>query len=205
MNLFKTSFLLLTAFFFIACGDNTETPITADVSSISIDQTNPTIRSTDAFINLTASAQYTDGTSADATTKVNWTNSNYNVVSMLGGAVEAVANGGESNVSISYADFQDTQALTVHKLTSFFISSADINTTGVFPLEAKGNFDNNETNITLVKNIVWTANNGATISIADNIASITIYVGDTNITATVFKETNTSSPIAPITKTYTVN
>jgi len=49
-----------------------------------------------------------------------------------------------------------------------------------------------------VKNIYWSVDNGAEIDIDDDgVANITFETGDTNVTVTVFDDTNTSSPLAP--------
>jgi len=218
MKLIISSFSLLIATFFISCGENTQTPVITDVASIAIDQRTPKIYSTDAATSLTATVTYNDNTTAVATKGVTWTNSEYNVASMIGGIVNGYGgvdsytntgygNGGDSNITITHHDFTDYVTLHVVKLKDFNISNANITTTGEHQLEARGSFEDNETNRLIVKNIVWTATNDAVIVTEDDISKITINnTGDTNVTATVFDNNGsyTHAP-NPITITYTIN
>ena len=203
MKLWMNSFIILLSTFFISCGDNTTTPIISDIKSIKIDNSDMNIYSTDTT-EISATVKYIDGTSADATLDVTW-NSDIDVIvysnRKIWGGFE---NGGESNLTMSYADFNETILVNVYALTSFHISSDDITTTGEHILEAKGSFENNETNRTIIKNIVWSADNSAVITINDDIVTIDIGSGDTNVTATMFGDINSSSPIAPISVIYSV-
>ena len=205
MKIIISSFLILIATFFISCGENSDTPIIADISKIEINDRTPTIYSTDASIALTASVTYSDNTTATVTQDVTWTSSDSDVAVVTGGAVYGgLGNGGDANISITYSTLSDYVPLNVIALTDFNITNADINSTGDYILEAKGTFENNVTGIVLVKNIVWTADNGAVITVANDISTITMLTGDTNVTATVFGDTNTTSLLAPKVKTYTV-
>ncbi len=204
--------LLMTfiSFGFVACGENTENPVTSDIASIQLYDinTNGIIYPTDASKYLGATVTYTDGTSMDATDYVTWKNSNYDAVSITYGEVwGGPGNGGESNISIEYGDYNDSYRLKVYSLIedSLIISSADINHTGIYPLEAQGSFidlDTNatvDTNRTIVKNIYWSTTNDAIITINDD-ESVEVEIvntGETNITATVFDFN--------VTKTYNIN
>lgn len=207
MKYFKTLLLILIVGFFLACDkENTTEPIVTDIKSLTIDSENITIYSTDAPIAISATVSYTDGTSANAEF-AQWSNSDYEVMNVASNTLwGGISNGGEANLEIKFEAFNDSKTVTIHKLTSFFIATDDIITTGDFILEAKGSFENNETNRTIVKNIVWSADNGAVITTSDDdIVTITIASGDTNVTATVFSDTNLSSPIAPVSKVYSLN
>jgi hypothetical protein len=205
MRFFTNIFLSLLATFFMACNsENTKEPIVTDIQSISIDNDKIDIYSTDAPVSISGTVTYLDGTTAEATL-AKWTNSDYEVMHVANNSVwGGISNGGTATLGLEFEQFNDSIEVNVHKLTSFFISSEDITTTGDFILEAKGSFDNNETNRTIVKNIIWSADNDAVISVEDDVVTITVESGDTNVTATVFNDTNTSSPIAPISKVYTV-
>ena len=198
MKLLKTTLYTALALLFISCGDNTEAPI-KDVTSIEINEATQTVFSTDT-VNFTAMVTYTDATTADVTQNVNWISSDEDVAAVLKGVVTpGNANGGDANITITYQHLTATaSSVTVVPLDSFTISSPDINTTGNHILEAEGNFGGTIKNI--VKNIVWTADNAAIISVENDVATITVVTGDTNVTATMFGETNSSSSI-----TYTVN
>jgi hypothetical protein len=203
MKFWTSSFLLLLSTFLISCGDNTTTPIISDIKSIKIDNSDMNIYSTDVA-KVSATVSYIDGSSADATLDVKWGSDievlMYNNKMIWGGT----KNGGQSSLTISHADFNDTISVNVYSLTSFDISSDNITTTGEHILEAKGSFENNETNRTIVKNIIWSADNSAVITIENDIVTININSGDTNVTATVFGDINSSSPIAPKSVIYSV-
>jgi len=199
-------FLILIATFLISCGENTTQTIIPDVASIEIVGGNQEIRATDDTKDLKAIITYTDGSTADGTPGVDWNNSNYGALSMLGGKIEGGRdNGGTSTLFIQHGRFSDSIEVTVHKLTSFYISSPQIDTKGEHTLQAKGNFDNNDSNITIIKNIFWSADNDALITLENDIFTIDIKSGDTNVTATMFGDINESSPIAPKSRIYTIN
>ncbi len=189
--------------FFSSCGDNTLSPI-KDVSSIEIKQQSFSLYSTDSD-SLSATVHFSDATQEDATTELEWQSSDTNVVSVSNGVlVPGNANGGDANITVTFADLRSAPSLVnIIPLTSFSITNADINVTGEHILEAEGTFSDGQTKI-IMRNIVWSADNGATISVVNNIATINIIAGDTNVTATVFGETNSSSPIAPQSKIYTI-
>lgn len=187
MKIIKYTLLPLLASVLISCGDNTETPKTSNVTSIKIDSTNLSIRSTDAEVSLSAIVNYDDGNSADASKGVTWGNTDYDVLNMLEGEISADANSGEANVTIKYGNFSDSIKVEVIELTDVFIVPLDSNATGTHTLEARGNFKNGDKNITLVKNVNWYADNDAVLSVDDNnIWSIEIKSGDTNLTLRVF-------------------
>ena len=200
------SFLILLSVFFTACGENTKTAVVADIASIEIVEGNISIYSTDEATDLTAMATYTDSTTAQINDAAIWNNSDYNTLYMYNGSVSAASNGGSSIVGISSGRFSDEINVSIIKLTDFNITNADINSTGSYILEATGTFEDNTSKV-IKRNIEWSADNGAVISVDENyVATITILTGDTNVTATVFGETNTSAAtLAPITRTYTVN
>ena len=207
----KTTLLILAiSIGFIACGENTDNPSTPDIASISIFDinTNGIIYPTDASKHLGATVTYTDGSSMVATDNVTWKNSNYDAVSMTYGEVwGGPGNGGESNITIEYGEYSDFYTLRVYSLqeNTLIISSADINTTGTYNLEAKGTFIDPQSNVivdtnrTIVKNIYWSTTNDAIITINDDdsVEVEIVNTGETNITATVFDYN--------VTKTYIIN
>ena len=201
-TLLTTSLTLLL----IACGDNTTTPLLKDVTSLAIDDANVTMHSTDAPKTITATVTYTDGTTADATTSIFWSSSDSDILNAsLGELTPGVSNGGNVTIEVSYEQYGDSIGATVYSLTDYNASFPDINSTGTYTFQAYGDFDNGDTNISIASNIVWSADNGAVVETTDGVASITFVTGDTNVTATVFGDTNTSSPIGPQTKIYTIN
>jgi len=205
MKFIKITIYTILTLLFISCGDNTEIPL-KDVDHVKINEPTLSMYSTD-IANFTATVYYDDATSADATTAVNWVSSDDDIAAVINGEVIAGnANGGDANISITYQDLTaGPSSISITALTSFTISNADINTTGDHILEAKGDFSDGTTGKVIIKNIVWLADNGSVITVTDDIATITVIAGDTNVTATMFSDTNSSSPIAPQSIVYTVN
>ena len=208
MHYIKQIFLSLSTCIIAGCGgSNTTTPLASDITSIHIDTTTKSFYPTDAKISLHATANYTDGTTKDVSTYVIWSESNSSLVNMVANTLAVKSNGGESNLSIQYADFQDTTPIHIHKLTVFHtIYPDDVNTTGEYIFKAEGDFDNNETNRTLITNIHWYATNDATIDVdEDGIAHITLIAGETNVTTTVFNDNNATDPLPPQSKIFNIN
>ncbi len=205
MKLLTSSLLIALTTFFIACEDSTTTPIVSDLVSLDITTKDLTIYSTDKPFPVEAVVGYNDGTSEEATSELKW-KTDFDILvydnSAIWGGVE---NGGESYLSATHSDFNDTTTVKIIKLTSFHISPFDSNTTGEHALIAKGNFEDNATDRLIVKNIVWSADNGALISLNNDIYTIEIQSGETNVTATMFEDTNSSSPIAPQSIVYSID
>jgi hypothetical protein len=202
-KIIKSIFMITPTIFFLACGDNTNTPL-KDIASVSMDDSDLSIYSTDSRT-LTATVTYTDGTTAQINEPDVWTNSDYSSLNMYDGEIIPASNAGSSIVGVSASDFSDEINVSIIGLTDFNISSADITTTGDHILEATGLFEDNTSKV-IKRNIVWSATNDATITLdEDYVATINILSGDTNVTATVFEETNTSAALAPVSKIYSVN
>ena len=200
------SLLILLSTFFLSCGENTTVPIIPDIKSLEILNSDMQIHSTDGPTNVYATVTYTDNSSADVTNDIKWVTDldilHYEYKTIWGGT----SNGGMTTLTASHSDLNNSINVEVISLTSFKISSTDINTTGEHILTAVGYFDNNATDSkVIVKNIVWSADNGAVITSEDDIFTIDIQNGDTNITATLFEDTNTSSPIAPQSILFSIN
>ncbi len=199
-----TSLLLILSALFISCGENTTEPIVSDIKSLSVDNQNLVIYSTDAPTPVGATVTYLDDASADATTDVKWF-SDFEVLIYDNGEIwGGIENGGSSTLTAKHSDFNDSIEVEVLKLTSFYISSTDINTTGEHILMAKGSFEDNASDRKIFKNIHWSADNGADITIKNNIVTIDIEDGETNVTATMFGDINYSSPIAPRSIIFTI-
>ena len=211
MHFIKTLPFILITLLFIGCGENTKNPVTSDILSITIDDNSTTsgfIYATDTSKTLKATVHYQDGTSLDASDYVTWKNSDFSVLSMYRGEYSAVANGGKSTISIEYGNFYDSLDIEVYALKSnslAIFTTSDINTTGTFSIEAKGDFidiDTNatvDTNRTILNNILWSTTNDAVITIDDNnlVEVEIINTGETNITASVFDYN--------VTKTFIIN
>lgn len=167
--------LLFITTLFVACGNNTNEPIQAYASAISIDQNDTSIYSTDTSIQLSATASFIDGTTKSITKNVNW-ESDFNGTYMQYGEVWSSANNGVSTIKISYKNFSDSIKVSVKELLS--INYTDINTSDTSNAQViylSGNFENNETNITMQQNITWSSDANATIT-ESNTTQITLTI-----------------------------
>jgi len=198
MNLIKPILSITVALLFSACGeDATTTPLT-DVQSVHINEINATMYSTDSNISLSSTVYFSDGSSKDATESVTWNSSNVVVATASIGTVSVgTGNGGDANLSVSYENLtSDSIPLRVIKLVDYNLSiPGDLNTTGTHSLLATGLFEDNATR-SIVKKITWLADNGAIIVGEGNLTTITVLIGDTNVTSTVsFDDLNVSKTL----------
>jgi len=166
MKLIQTLLILLSLTFFISCGENTTSSPIADVASISIDDTNISIHSTDLQKALTATVTYTDGTTANATADLAWSSSDNGVLLTAVGAVLAAKNGGDANLTIEYANtFDDRQNVHIKELISIEYSDVNISDIGTAQtIYLGGTFENNETNVSLQANIRYYSDANSTIT-----------------------------------------
>jgi len=198
MTLLKNSIISIISLLFISCGSNTDADI-VDIQKIVIDQQEVSIYSTDRETTnlLTATAIFNDNSTKDITDFVTWNSSDTTIATVIKGTIyPGTSNGGDSNITISYQSLS-TPSILLHskKLLDFNISilDNDINSTGIYPLQALGNFEDNITK-EIETNIFWSSSNDAEITIDDNITSIEI-IEDTNITATLFSDENFTQEI----------
>ena len=180
MKLSHFSLALLTTFF-ISCGDNTESSPLVEITSININQSNISLYSTDINIPLTAHATYTDATLRDVSSKVSWTSSDiYKLVTTLSKdaiLITPTINGSDLNITIDYKEtFTDTQNIHIKELISLNYSDINISDVGTpQTIYITGNFENNETNVSLLGNLFWTVDTNATIT-ETNSSQITLTI-----------------------------
>ncbi|MDF1876554.1 hypothetical protein JHD47_01820 [Sulfurimonas sp. SAG-AH-194-L11] len=166
MQYIKTLLILLSTTFFISCGENTTTAPIADVVSISLDDSNISIYSTQLAKPLTATVTYADATTADATANLLWSSSDSTIFQATVGSVLATKNGGDANLTASYADtFYDSTTVHVKELLSIQYSDVNVSDVGTAQIiYISGTFENNETNVTLETNIAYYSDENATIT-----------------------------------------
>lgn len=209
MTYIKTLTLSLLLLTFTSCGENTTTPITTDVADMTID-TPVTIYSTDLY-SPTATVLYTDASTDNATNNINWAVSDTGMLYLSNDlTILPLKNDGNSTLTAGYDNFkyfENNVTLDIVGITdlnsSWRISSADITTTGDFPLSADGNYTDGTINKTIVRNIVWTSSSSTATFTTDenyNVQITIVDTGDINITATLFGDVN-----ATMTKSYTIN
>ena len=180
-----SSFLL--PLLLISCGENTISSPLPEIVSIDLNESNISLYATDAKKSLQALVHYDDNTTADVTKDVSWSSTDSALLFAQDGTLNALKNGGNTTIKIEYASkFSDTASVHIKKLlTLTYLNSADINisdTANAQTLKIKGNFENNESNITLANNITWGADENVTIN-EQNASSVTFTVTDENVTS----------------------
>ncbi|WP_428738373.1 hypothetical protein [Sulfurimonas sp.] len=199
------SFLLIFSFF-VGCKETTTSSVVTDIASISIDNTVTSIYSTDQAVELSATVTHTNGSTGDATDALTWNSSDSSIIIMSANSIYGgTTNGGDANITASYAQFSDTTSINVIKLTDFNISQVDdtidINSTGAgsYEFQALASFEDNATGRVVYNNLTWDMNNSATYSTSNGVTTITFITGTTEVNATVFEDDNETN----ITKTLT--
>lgn len=180
------SFICLSTII-ISCGDNTTLSPLKDVTSISLDDTNISIYATQAAKTLTATVTYDDGTTADASIDLLWESLDSSIFYASTASVVATSNGGDANLSIDYqSTFNDYTSVHVKKLLTINYSDLNISDIGNPQIiYVSGNYENNESNITMENNILWTVDSNATLTDV-NASQMTITV-DYNVTSILLK------------------
>lgn len=168
MKLLQTLPILLSTMFFISCGETTTTSPIVDVTSIAIDDTNIEIYATQSEKSLTATATYSDGSTANATADLAWNSSDTSTLLTAVGKIIAAKNGGDANLSINYADtFSDMQGVHIKELLDVNVSDVNITLVGEPQIVYfSGIYKNGDTNesIPLEANVLWYTDTNATIS-----------------------------------------
>ncbi len=183
-----SSFLL--PFFLISCGDNTTTSPIRDISSIDINESNISLYSTDANISYKAIIHYNDTTIADGTKNITWSSSDPSILFTETGMISPLQNGGNSTLQIEYASkLSHTSLVHIKSLQSLtYVNKEDINISKIGDpqtLTVKGNFENNESNVSLANNITWSGDENITIS-EQNASSVTFTI-DKKVTSIFLK------------------
>lgn len=173
-----------------ACGDNpTPTapspPPTASVAAITVTGGG----STGAPVQLTAMAQFSDGTGKDVTTLAAWSSSDAQIASVTGGLVTVVA-GGEVDVRATYQDVSGVIRLLVAPppVTSLAISGAT--SADRFQLTATARLsDGGSQNVTNLAE--WTSSNPQIASVSATGFVTVVATGETEVRA-VYRGISTS-------------
>ncbi len=169
MKFIQIPLTVLLSTLFISCGENTTSSPIADIASISIDKRKIVIYSTDLEKKLTATATYTDGTTANATADLAWSSSDYSTLLTAVGSILAAKNGGDANLTIDYADtFSDFTSVHINKLISIEYGDVNISKNGEPQVVAySGTFeapDGNKTNISLLTNLTYYPDTNTTLN-----------------------------------------
>ena len=196
----------LTASFLLAtlsgCGTNNEEPIVKEINDISISPSSASIYATTNQLELKASVNYSDATSADITEAARW-ETDFAAASLSYGKLTPKINGDENgsditvSVTASYRGIEDTTSVTIYALQDLNISddtngSPTINTEYTFT--AIASYSNGDSNITIgtgnSNNVSWDVNDtniAEIISQTDGIAKIKfLQSGDVNITVKAY-------------------
>ena len=210
-TILSTSLLLLALG---GCGTTNETPIVKEINDINISPTSAAIYATTNQLELKASVNYSDGSSADITEAAKW-ETDFSKASLAYGKLTPKVNGeGNGNsttldVTASYRSLSDTHNALVRiiPLTALLIDDSDIGDSPAadinYTLKAIADYGNGDVNISIDANnsnqIIWSVEGNATlVDVKDGIATISFTKGEANVTVTGFNEINTS-------KSYTIN
>jgi len=200
MKYISTSTLLLLSLLSISCGENTTTSPLKDIVSIKInDKENISIYSTDINYPLTGTVFYNDSSNILATGDMAWSSLDSTILGTSNGNIYARKNGGDTNLTIDYqSTFSDTALVHVKELLSINYSDLNLSISDAEQIiYVTGNFENNETNITMNGNIFWSVDANATLSEA-NASAITLSVlpeaTSVKLTGTLF--TNTENNVS---------
>ena len=178
---------LLLPFLLISCGENTTTSPLPEITSIDINDSNISLYSTDTAKEFKAFVHYSDNTSADVTKDVTWSTPDTSMLVVQDGKLTALKNGGDTSLKIEYASLPSNSSKVHIKelLTLTYLNTTDINisdTSKAQTLNILGNFENNESNVSLVGNITWSGDENVTIN-EQNASSVTFTVLDANVTS----------------------
>lgn len=205
---------LLVTLFLSACGDGESsgsgTPALATLTSVSI---TPGVASiaTGSSASLTATAKYSDNTTADVTTQVTWASSNNTVATISATGVATGILVGSAAVTATLNDVSSPAAtLTV---TSAALSSITINPTSASSLKgtpvtftAIGTFSDNTTG-NISGSVTWDSSTPAVATLNGSGIATTLAEGSTTITASMNGITSSSATLtvtAPTTPLTTI-
>ena len=116
------------------CGTNNEKPIVKEINDIDISPSSASIYATTNQLELKASVNYSDATSADITQAARW-ETDFTAVSLSYGMLTPKVNGDRNgndltiNVTASYRGIEDTTSITIAALQDLNISD-DTNGSG---------------------------------------------------------------------------
>ncbi len=196
MKFYKNLPSLLLLSFLISCGDNTTTSPIKDITSIAINESNISVYATGSKV-LTSTVYYNDGSTKNGSADMVWDNNGSSVIGTTTALIYPVMNGGDANVTIDYSSkFGDSKLVHVKKLISINYSDLNISDIGTPQvIYFNGNFENNETNVTMQRNLTWSVDSNATINEV-NTSQLTLTV-DYNVTSiklttTLFEYTENS-------------
>jgi len=197
MKFYKNLPSLFLLSFLISCGDNTTTSPIKDITNIAINESNISLYATGSKV-LTSTVYYNDGSSENGSADMAWDNNGSSVISTTTALVYATKNGGDANVTIDYAStFGDIKPVYVKKLISINYSDLNISDVGnPQVIHFSGNFENNETNITMQRNLTWSVDSNATLNEV-NTSQLTLTVDysvtSIKLTATLFEYSENNS------------
>ncbi len=159
----------ITATLDVVSGSTLLTVTTPVLQTITVSPSNPSLLSL-LSMNFTAAGKYSDGTTADLTSQVNWTSSRTDIAtinSSTGAATTLLA--GTSTITATLSGISGTSTLTVTggNLTGITISPATstMATNTVARITATGSFSNGATR-DITGMVTWTVNNTSVANVA---------------------------------------
>jgi len=203
MKTLYTPFLLAGLLLLNSCGDNTTTSAIKELESLKINNSVKSIYATSPSTRLYATVNYSDGSESNLSDQFSWSSSD-EVLFVSDSSILPTKNGGDANITVRYkSNLSDVAQFHVKELLSINFSDINISDVGTpQTLYFSGNFENNESNVTLTNNITWYSDENSTISDI-NATQLTITV-DTNTTSVLLRAvlfTNTDNAV-DFNKTY---
>ena len=178
------------------------------LSSITITPATPANLAVGLTEQLTATANYTDGTTADITSKVTWVSSDPNVATI---SSDGLAKGiGEGSTDITAALSGNTSAavkLPVAILSSIAVSPASPNDLLVGALQrfvSVGTFSNGVVSM-ITAPVIWTSSNTSVATISSDGMVTGVAAGSTNITFTLSGLNSTAVTLNVVTTVSTTS
>lgn len=184
------------------CGTNNEKPIVKEINDIDISPSSASIYATRNQLELKASVNYSDATSADITQAARW-ETDFTAASLSYGKLTPKVNGDGNgndltiNVTASYKGIEDTASVTIAALQDLNISDDTNGSPSVgteYTFTALASYSNGDSNITIgtgnSNNVSWDVNDTSIAEITsqtDGVAKIKfIQAGDVNITVKAY-------------------
>ncbi|MES2262377.1 MAG: Ig-like domain-containing protein [Pseudomonadota bacterium] len=166
---------------------NVTAPLT--LTSIAVTPANSTML-VGAFSQFTATATYSDGTTANISASANWTSGNTAVATVVPGGLVSSLGGGITSITASLNGISGNAALTV---TQAAVTLTGITITPPNPVvtigdaqqfTATGTYSNNTT-ANLTTQVTWSVSSAGVASISAGGLAQSLSVGVTNVTATL--------------------
>ncbi|MCK5690424.1 Ig-like domain-containing protein, partial [Myxococcota bacterium] len=190
-NILSTLFATLFALAFVsACGGETDSGTTSD-GEVTLESITVTPDTPDVFegltLQLSASGNYSDGSSVDISDLVSWTSANTATATIDADGLVTGVLSGTATMSATYEEVTGSTDVTVNGsgLLAIFVTPSTATVVEGLDLQftAMGTFDNG-TSSDITADVVWSSASDATATITSAGLATGVLAGDVVITAT---------------------